>query len=78
MYQGNTVEKEHFLYAAAQKYVWWQSPEEALRRPQRVLAQLMNIGVWKDLCALARIFSDDELREVLASAENPGRSGTIV
>jgi len=32
----------------AAKYIWWKTPEEAVARPERVIAQVMNIGDYDD------------------------------
>jgi hypothetical protein len=58
-----------FLSRAARRYVWWETTNDALEYPQRVLAQVMNIGVWKDMCDLVEIFSPQELLDVLDNAE---------
>ncbi len=53
----------------ASKYVWWQAPEEAAKRPERVIAQVMNIGDFEDAQVLVDILGEAALREVLTSAE---------
>ena len=58
-----------FLLDMAKRYVWWKTPQEAVLYPQRILAQVMNIGVWEDLCRLDRLFSNQELIDVLEQAE---------
>jgi hypothetical protein len=32
------------LSRLAEKYIWWKSPDEAMAMPERVIAQVMNIG----------------------------------
>lgn len=54
-------------YAA--KYLWWKSPEEALGTPERVIAQVMDIGDYDDVQALADAVGDDYLRQVIARCE---------
>lgn len=51
------------------KYVWWKTPEEAIARPRRIIAQVMNIGDYADVQALADHVGEDALREVLQKAE---------
>lgn len=51
------------------KYVWWKTPEESAVVPGRVIAQVMNIGDYADVQALANQVGDDVLREVLQQAE---------
>jgi hypothetical protein len=53
----------------AGKYVWWKTPDEAVTMPQRVIAQVMNIGDYDDVQALAKQVGDDVLRDVLRHAE---------
>jgi len=67
--QVSTETQKDYLLRVAGKYIWWKSPEDAIKYPQTVLARVMNIGIWDDLCELAQIFSGDELRSVLKSAE---------
>lgn len=57
------------LEQLASKYVWWKSPEEALAMPERVIAQVMNIGDYTDVQALATEVGEDALRTVLKHAE---------
>jgi hypothetical protein len=57
------------LKAFASKYIWWKTPEEALVMPQRVIAQVMNIGDYSDVQALASQVGDEVLRDVLTHAE---------
>lgn len=53
----------------ARKYIWWKTPDEAVLTPQRVMAQVMNIGDYTDVQALASQVGDDVLREVLKCAQ---------
>jgi len=57
------------LRPLASKYIWWKTPEEALALPERVIAQVMNIGDYDDVQALVRQVGDAVLRQVLAHAE---------
>jgi hypothetical protein len=57
------------LKPLARKYVWWKTPDEAVSMPLRVIAQVMNIGDYADVQALAAEVGDDVLREVLSRAE---------
>ncbi len=57
------------LMPLARKYLWWKSPEEALAFPDRVVAQVMNIGDFADVAALAEQVGDDALRAVLVRGE---------
>ena len=46
-----------------------ETPDEAVARPERVIAQVMNIGDYADVQALVAEIGEDVLREVLARAE---------
>ena len=63
--------KQHaaLLTALAGKYVWWLTPAEAMELPARVVAQVMNIGVFEDVRIMAETLGDDCLRSVLQHAE---------
>ena len=34
-----------FLFDAAERYIWWETPNEAMVFPKRVLARVMIVGV---------------------------------
>lgn len=53
----------------ASKYIWWKTPEEAVVMPERVIAQVMNIGDYADVQTLVSQVGDEVLREVLTHAE---------
>ena len=53
----------------AKRYVWWKSPDEAMQHPERVAAQVMNIGDWQDAGEMVDAVGYDYLREVLQNAE---------
>lgn len=57
------------LKRLASKYIWWKTPDEAVAMPERVVAQVMNIGDYDDVQALAQQVGDDYLRYVLGHAE---------
>ncbi len=59
------------LLEDARRYIWWETPGEAMLRPARVIAQVMNIGDFDDSRALLAAVGEASFREVLASAE-PG------
>lgn len=54
-------------YAA--KYIWWKTPDEAEKMPERVVAQVMNIGDYDDVQALAKAVGESYLREILDHTE---------
>jgi hypothetical protein len=53
----------------ASKYIWWKTPDEAVAMPERVIAQVMNVGDYFDVQSLVSQVGDDVLREVLRHAE---------
>lgn len=53
----------------ASKYIWWKTPDEAVSMPERVIAQVMNLGDYVDVQALAALVGDDVLSDVLTHAE---------
>ena len=53
----------------AAKYIWWKTPDEALTLPQRVYAQVMDIGDFADVQLLANALGDDALRDVVKQAQ---------
>jgi hypothetical protein len=55
-----------FLKPLAKKYVWWKTPEEALRSPALVMAQVMNIGDFDDVQRLTQKVNYLMLRKVLS------------
>src|SRR5579863_6286689 len=57
------------LLLMAEKYIWWKTPDEALRYPGRVIAQVMNIGDYDDVQEMVQALGDETLRKVLRSAE---------
>ena len=55
----------------AAKYIWWQTPGEAARRPRRVMAQVMNLGTLADVRALEKLVGAEASAEMVRHAE-PG------
>lgn len=53
----------------ASKYVWWKTPEDAVTMPERVAAQVMNIGDYHDVQALVDQVGEKYLCTVLVNAE---------
>ena len=51
------------------KYIRWKTPEEALRYPDRLIAQFMDRGTWEDVCSLIEIVGKENLLNVLRHAE---------
>lgn len=60
---------DDLLKRMASKYIWWKTPDDAVVMPERVIAQVMNIGEYSDVQMLANEIGDDALRSVLSHAE---------
>jgi len=52
----------------AARYVWWRGPDEAVAASDRLIAQVMNVGDFDDVQALARQVGEARLRKVLQGA----------
>jgi hypothetical protein len=52
----------------AKRYVWWEAPEWAYSHPTVFLANLMNIGTWKDIQLARQLLGDSVLKQVLREA----------
>ena len=64
-----SADNSYNLRRLATKYIWWKNPEEALKNPDRILAQVMDIGDYNDALFLIQHVGEDRLRRVLAQAE---------
>lgn len=64
-----TQVSSEWLKPLAGKYIWWETPEDAVLTPERVMAQVMNMGDYADVQVLAGQVGDAVLREVLTHAE---------
>lgn len=53
----------------ARRYLWWKAPDEAIRQPLRVIAQVMDIGDYSDVQQLAHRLGDSAFEAALAQAE---------
>lgn len=51
------------------RYLWWMTPEEALRDPYRLIAQVMDIGDYKDVEKMRETLGDEPLKETLHRAQ---------
>ncbi|MGH8657198.1 MAG: hypothetical protein ACREV4_01555 [Gammaproteobacteria bacterium] len=51
------------------KYIWWKTPGETLQYPDRVIAQVMDIGDYDDVQKLVAQVGDEYLQQVLIGAE---------
>ena len=57
------------LKTFARKYIWWKTPEDAVALPERIVAQVMDIGDYDDVQSLVHEAGAAYLREVLTHAE---------
>lgn len=57
------------LERMAAKYIWWKSTADAIQLPNRVIAQVMDIGDYDDVLTLTQQLGEDALKEVLTHAE---------
>ena len=57
------------LASLAKKYIWWKPVSEAVQMPQRVMAQVMNMGDYQDVLLLTQAVGEPVLAQVLASAQ---------
>jgi hypothetical protein len=64
-----TETQYNFLRNMATKYIWWETPDEAMRMPRRVMAQVMNIGLLEDMHTLNSLFCREDLLATLNRAE---------
>jgi len=66
-----SAEQQQDLHSFATRYIWWQRESEALHYPERVLAQVMNLGTIEDISRLLTSFTSEQLMGVIEHAE-PG------
>jgi hypothetical protein len=71
---GWTAAKAAAVMDLADRYIWWKTPAEAMVQPERVIAQVMNLGDHRDVEAMARLVGEAVLRDVLVHA-GPGQFG---
>lgn len=60
------------LHSFAKRYIWWQPPEESAKNPDRVLAQVMDIGTLEDCKTMMAEAGSARLQQVLLQAR-PGQ-----
>lgn len=62
------LETTERLRHMAQRLIWWQSAEQSLHRPERLIAQAMATGTSDDADFVQAIFGTESMRHVLAAA----------
>lgn len=55
------------LQQLARKLIWWKAPDEALRWPDRLIAQVMALGTWDDIQTARNEWGDESFHRVLLS-----------
>jgi hypothetical protein len=63
------TDSELTLASFAAKYIWWKTPEEACAWPERIIAQVMNIGEFNDAQELIRVIGNQKLVNTLRNAQ---------
>jgi hypothetical protein len=63
------AEQQRLLSLWASRYIWWKTVSDALQYPERIIAQVMDIGDYDDVQALLVAFGEDVPREILKHAE---------
>lgn len=61
-------EQYELLMELSFSYIWWASPEESLQYPERLIAQIMNLGTLEDTVKFLLLFSLDDLKYILKIA----------
>jgi hypothetical protein len=64
-------ELRELLRPLAERLIWWQSAQQSLRHPDRVIAQVLEMGTFEDGEGLRQALGDRRLAQVLQRAE-PG------
>lgn len=57
------------LRAFARKYIWWKTEPDAMKYPDRIIAQVMNLGEFNDVQTLIDVVGSRELLRVLRESE---------
>lgn len=62
-------EFQRLLEGFARKYIWWQSEDIAMQRPNYIIARVMDIGDYDDVQLLTAHVTKQHLQEILQGAE---------
>jgi hypothetical protein len=41
--------QRQILAPLATRYIWWKTADQSLAQPHRLIAQIMNLGDWRDV-----------------------------
>jgi len=58
-----------YLTACARRYIWWQTHEQSLKSPDRVILQIMEIGEAAHMLDLPSLFDHGVLFDILKGAD---------
>ena len=53
----------------AAKYIWWKTADEAVSQPERVIAQVMELGDFNDVQKLLKLVGEKAFCKVIINAE---------
>ncbi len=65
----NLSEKELRELSSLSHYIWWKSRELTMERPDLLIAKIMNVGDYDDVCRMIDIVGTERLLYVLQHAE---------
>lgn len=57
------------LESFAKTFIWWKRPSDAVSRPLRVIAQVMELGSLDDMDRLEEVVGRDAMAEAVKRAE---------
>jgi hypothetical protein len=64
-------ETAELLAELSPKYLWWRPVDGEGHPPERIIAQIMNLGTYDDIRRLEHVFAPAELGQVMRRAQ-PG------
>ena len=65
----SSTELEDLLRPLAAQLIWWQPADISLRNPDRVIAQVLDLGTFEAGQRLRQVLGDRRLAQVLQRAE---------
>ena len=63
------LEKLRGTCSLSQALYWWKTVDQAMENPEQIVAQVMNMGDWNDVCRLVDYVGDEGLCRVIKQAE---------
>jgi hypothetical protein len=61
-------EESEELARLAKRYIWWKTVDQAMKNLGQIVAQVMNMGDWGDVCWLVDYVRDEGLCRVTRHA----------